>query len=198
MKSPVLTWVMRKWPFVLLAVQIVFVSGCTSVLWDKSTFAREYHPADPASLHLYYSKERKDILVQYDELNVADKEIRPRFYWLEPNATRINDSRKPHFVSAKASEDLILIPLSESHPDSVLPDSKALYAVSKPKEDLFTLYLGPEQVDLYRLPDYQDSSQRVKQVLLTPFAVAVDATIIGAVVSYYNAPSILSGLHWRQ
>jgi hypothetical protein len=197
MKSRILKLAARKWPFVLLTVQIIFVSGCTSVLWDRSTFARDYHPADPANLHLYYSNERKDILVHYDELNVTDKKVQPRFYWLEPNATRINDHRKPQFVSARASEDLIPILLSESQPDFALPDSKTLYAVSKPKEHLFALYLGPEQVDLYWLPDYRGSSQRVKQVLLTPFAVAVDATVIGAVVCYVNAPSILSGLNRR-
>ena len=182
----------------LLAIQTIFVSGCTTALWDRSTFAREYHPADPRNLRLYYSGERKDILVQYDELNVADKKVQPRTYWLDPNATRINENRKPHFVSPKASQDLIPIPLSESQPDSVLPDSKALYAVSKPKEDLFTLYVGPDQGDLYWLPDYRGSSQKVKQVLLTPFAVAIDATLIGAVLSYYNAPAIFSGLSWRQ
>ena len=73
MKSNMLTSAVRKWPFMLLAIQTIFVSGCTTALWDRSTFAREYHPADPRNLRLYYSGERKDILVQYDELNVADK-----------------------------------------------------------------------------------------------------------------------------
>jgi hypothetical protein len=55
-------------------------------------------------------------------------------------------------------------------------------------------YSGKEQLEAYKLPTYVGGSQTAKQVLLTPFAVAVDATILGAVIGYYSAPGILADL----
>jgi hypothetical protein len=43
-------------------------------------------------------------------------------------------------------------------------------------------YSGKEQLEAYKLPTYVGGSQTVKQIMLTPFAVAVDATIVGAVI----------------
>jgi hypothetical protein len=193
--APIVRLLVKTWPFVLLAIQMIFVSGCTSALWGKDTFAHDYRPAAPANLHLYYSTERKDVLVQYDESSNPEKAARPRFYWLEPNTIRINGRRKPHFVSAKARADLMSIPVSEALPDSITPGSNGLYAVSERKENLFTLYSDKEEFDPYQLPSYRGGSQRVKQVLLTPFAVAIDATLIGAVFGFYAAPGILASLN---
>jgi hypothetical protein len=55
-------------------------------------------------------------------------------------------------------------------------------------------YSGKEQLEAYKLPTYVGDSQTVKQVLLTPFAVALDATIVGAGIGYYAAPGIFAGL----
>jgi hypothetical protein len=189
-KALSLALVFSRWLFVLLVTQTVFVSGCTSALWDKNTFAHYYRPADPNNLRLFCSKERKDILVQYDESSETDNGTRPRYYWLEPNTIRINAERKPHFASAKAIEGLIPIPVTET-PSSYIPTGLIeLYAVARYDDYVFTLYAGMEQLDPYQLPRYIGASRRVKQVLLTPFAVAVDATIIGAVVCYEAAPSL--------
>jgi hypothetical protein len=195
MKSLFPTLSVRRWLFALLVTQTVFVSGCTSALWDKNTFAHHYHPANPANLRLFYSKERKDILVQYDELSDTDNKTRPCCYWLEPNTIRVNRERKPHFVSAKESEGLIPIPVTEAPPNSIPPGFMELYAVARRDDDVFTLYSGKEQLDPYQLPTYIGASRRVKQILLTPFAVEFDATIIGAVIGYYAAPQILASLN---
>ena len=172
----------------------IFASGCTSALWDKDTFARCYRPAEPANLHLFYSEKRKDILVVYDEARDGDVMARLRGYWLEPNAERVNSERKPHFVSPKAADGLAQIragPVLASAPE---PGISELTAVPRPEENSFTLYSGGDELGQYKLPTYSGKSQKVKQVLLTPFAVVVDATLVGAVAGYYAAPGILSGL----
>jgi hypothetical protein len=51
----------------LLIVQAPLWTGCTALLWERSTFSTYYHAAGPPNLQLYYSDERNDLLVQYDE-----------------------------------------------------------------------------------------------------------------------------------
>jgi hypothetical protein len=180
--------------FVLLAAQVVLFSGCTAALWDKETFAHHYRPADPVNLHLFYSKERRDILVRYDESKDSGAQARSRCYWLEPNTLRVNRDGKPHFVSTKAAKGLMPLVVDEVAGPPAQPASVELSAVARPYNNCFTLYSGKEQLEAYRLPTYKGGSQTVKQVLLTPFAVAVDATIVGAVIGYYSAPGIFASL----
>jgi hypothetical protein len=132
--------------------------------------------------------------VQYDESKDADSKIRPRCYWLEPNALRVSRDRKPHFVSARATRGLTPITVAGVVVQPTQPGFGELYAVARYDDGFFTLYSGKELLDPYKLPRYTGASQRVKQVLLTPFAVGVDATIIGAVFGYYSAPQIFAGL----
>ena len=188
-----------RWLFALLTALTLLASGCatenwesTNTLWEKETFARYYEPASPANLHLFYSKERKDVLVQYDEVRVADGKIQPRYYWLEPNATRISQGQRPHFVSAKESAGLVPILITEAPTNSI--PSVQLYAVTGTNEGLFTLYSGKSEGDPYELPNYIGPSRRVKQVLLTPLAVSADATVLSAVAAYYSLPGLLEGL----
>ena len=180
--------------FVLLAAQVVLFSGCTATLWDKETFAHHYRPADPVNLHLFYSKERRDILVRYDESKDSGAQARSRCYWLEPNTLRVNRDGKPHFVSTKPAKELMPLVVDEVAGPPAQPASVELSAVARPYNNCFTLYSGKEQLEAYRLPTYKGGSQTVKQVLLTPFAVAVDATIVGAVIGYYSAPGIFASL----
>lgn len=182
--------------FLLLLAPILLVSGCTTALWDKSTFAHYYRPADSSNLRLFYSNDRKDVLVQYDERQDSDDHIRSRCYWLDRNNANMSQKQKPAFVSPESAGNLVPIPVQEGTTNSPTDGLHGLYAVARREDDFFILYSGREELDRYHLPVYSgDSSQRVKQVLLTPFAVAVDATIVGAVVGYYAAPSILSGLN---
>ncbi|MGH7967234.1 MAG: hypothetical protein ACREIC_00755, partial [Limisphaerales bacterium] len=178
----------------LLALPLAFTCGCTPALWNNETFAHHYRPGSPANIRLSYSTERRDILVQYDESKGGDTATRPRCYWLDPNTLRVNRNQKPHFVSAKAATGLVPIAVGEGAPGPRGPGLTQLYAKVGYDAAFFTLYSGSEQLDPYNLPQYTGSSQRVKQVLLTPFAVAVDATIVGAVMAYWAAPGIFAGL----
>ena len=178
----------------LLLAEGLFACGCTSALWDEGTFAQFYQPAHPTNLRLFYSKERQDVLVQYDEWNEGDAGVRARCFWLEPNIARVSQDRKPHFVSDNVTNGLMTVQVSDSPEGSAPTGAMDVHAVARPDQDSFTLYVGDEELAPYSLPFYRGSSQKVKQVLLTPFAVAVDLTIVGAVIAYFSAPEILSGL----
>jgi hypothetical protein len=180
---------------VVLMMQSVLLSGCTAALWKKDTFAYYHRPADPANLQLFYSPARKDILVRYDESTEKTGAISARCYWLETNTERINLGYKPHFSSLKLTEGLEAIPISKMAPGSPVP-SKASFAVAMQEDDdSFTLYHGGEQLESYKLPTYVEPSRRVKQILLTPLALAGDATVIGAVIGLYCAPDLLDSIH---
>jgi hypothetical protein len=185
----------RQMLLVLLVAQALFVSGCTSVLWQKETFACHYQPAHPVNLRLFYSKEHKEVLVEYDEARDTDKKIRTRFYWLGPNISRVNRELKPQFVSSKERVGLLEIAVAESSRTPARPSLMELRAVARREDEFFTLYTGNEQLEAYKYPTYVGGFRRVKQVLLTPFAIAIDATIIGGVIGYYSAPQILGSLN---
>jgi len=187
--------VRRLFLLALPALPLIFACGCTSALWDKETFAHHYRPAPNANLRVSYSKKRQDILVQYSELEEGDSKTRPRCYWLDPNTVRVNRNRKPHFASARSTRGLTRLPVDESAPNSTNAGHAQLSVVIGYGDDYFTLYSGTEKLDPYKLPVYTGRSQRVKQVLLTPFAVTVDATLVGAAIGYYSAPSIFASLN---
>lgn len=178
----------------LLAVPLVFGCGCTSVLWDKETFAHHYRPARLSGPRFFYSEERKDILVQYEESKDGETNSRLRNYWLEANMQRVNTDRRPRFASVTATNRLARIPAGEAAPRPTVAGQTQLYAMARPDDEYFRLYSGAEEIGIYKLPVYASVSQKAKQVLLTPFAVAIDATIIGGVIAYFSAPQILAGL----
>lgn len=173
-----------------LGFSVVLLSGCTSALWDKETFAHQYWPANPDNLELAYSEARGDILVQYDECRDGVLREQPRAYWLEPNLKRLNRSGKPRFVSPKQARALESIPVEDTATAPASEDLHGLHARVSADRSSFTLYDGDEPLNQYPLPIYDDPSQTVKQVLLTPFAVAIDATLVGA------AFVVLYGPYW--
>src|ERR1035441_8852094 len=127
-----------------------------------------------------------------DKSKDSGAQARSRCYWLEPNTLRVNGDRRPHFVSMKAAEGLLSLAVDEVAAPPAQPTSRTLSAVARPYDNCFTLYSGKDQLEAYRLPTYVGGSQTAKQVLLTPFAVAVDATIVRAIIGYYAAPGIFA------
>ena len=172
----------------LLTVLVSFASGCTSMLWSKETFAHHYQPAYPNNLRLFYSETRKDILAEYEETKDGSQRTRQRCYWVEVNATRGNQGRRPRFVSEKASRGLAPVFMGEN----ALSGAGDLWVEMPPYDDYFILYSGKEELNRFGLPSYSGSSRRVKQVVLTPFSVAVDATLIGALISFQAAPGFFA------
>jgi len=185
------------WRTILFVSQTILLSGCTSALWDKNTFYHSYEPARPANLRLFYSDEKRDVLVQYDEARDGAERVRHRNYYADRNAERVNNHRRPHFTSVPDQQNLHQIPITNAPAGAAAepPASfQGLYATSLGGADSFTLYSKDELLDSYILPRYAGRSQRFKQVLLTPFAVAIDCTVFGGIATLYYAPLALSSL----
>jgi len=164
--------------------QAVLLSGCTSALWEKERFARCHWPANPPNLRLFYSEPARDVLAEYDEESEGTSKVQRRAYWLEPNALAVAAGRQPRFVSSTNTQGLAAVPVTDNPTSTLPPGYRGLYAVVSTNGQSFHLRSGQRQLGFYGLPLYFTSSgQRVKQVLLTPFAVAADATVIGGCVA---------------
>ena len=175
---------------VLLIGQAFLVSGCaTSAVWRTGQFARYSEPANPSDLSLFYSSRSQDVLVVYSEAREDDDSIRRRAYWAHENEERLKERRKPRFVSIEQEQGLVSIPVLKVPDVPDLSLAGGFYAVASTNGDAFTLYSAGKTEGSYELPVYPDSSGRVKQVLLTPPAVAADITIVGGVIAYYCLPS---------
>lgn len=169
----------------LLILQAPLWTGCTAMLWNKSTFSTYYHPAEPANLQLYYSDARKDMLVQYDETREREKKVRRRSYWLEPNLTPANNGQKPQFINAVSLDGLTPVPLTATRPVSPPTDLKGLYVVCETHDPRFTLYSGTNELNSCTLPIYHANGQIAVKVLLTPPALVADATLVGGLLGLY-------------
>ncbi len=176
---------------VSLAAEVLLVSGCaTSAVWQAGQFARYHDPASPPNLRISYSPAAKDYLVEYTEIRESDGATARRAYWLESDAGR----KKPHFVPGAKIHGLEPVLVFNSPPSNAFQPAESRYAVSSTNGLYFTLYQGGTKIGMYDLPDYADSSGRVKQVLLTPPAVLADVTIVGGVVAWFSLPVVWQAL----
>lgn len=162
----------------LMLVLGVSLSGCaTRALWEEGRFARFHEPATPAHVQLFGSKHKGDVLVAYDEAREGDDSVRRRAYWLRENQERVQARKKPKFVRPERNGGLIEIHPVTAPPNGVGEPERC--AVVSTNGQGFTLYTEGKSAGVYELPVYADASGRVKQVALTPIAVAADATIVG-------------------
>jgi len=166
----------------LLVFHAPLWNGCTVMLWERTTFSKYYHAADPAGLQVYYSEERQDLLVQYDESQETRKKVRTRYYWLEPNVKLTEAGRKPKFCQPGSLERMQLLPQTPVLLEPLPPGLNGLYVVCKPHDLHFKVYSGTNEVNTYILPDYDANEQIALKILLTPPALAADATLVGAVI----------------
>ena len=174
-----------------LAAQVLLLGGCTtSAVWQAGQFARYHDPASPPDLCLFYSSIGNDFLVEYTEIRENDGMTTQRAYWLEREAGR----KKPRFISGPQIHGLEPVLVFSSPPSANLRPAESPYAVSSTNNLSFTLYRAGKSLGTYDLPDYADSTGRLKQVLLTPPAVLADVTIVGGVVAWFSLPIVWQAL----
>ena len=168
----------------LLSLLVLLLNGCaTHALWEKSYSS----PAPQPNVRLYASRQPGEVLVAYDALDEKRGTLRRRVYSLSENARRIKAAHRPRFLELTVLDQLPLIPLVESSPTSEAKPPAELYAVLQPSPLCFTLYAPGSAPETHDLPTYVQSAGLTTQVLLTPVAVVVDLTVVGAVVAYYTA-----------
>lgn len=182
-----------------LAVQAMLLTGCvTAKVWEPHQFARFHEPADPPNLQLFYSNQRQDILVGYDEIIDTSGKTKHRAYWLEQNRTKEGTERRPSFVSLKKEQGLEPVPVIESLERAASSLPNGLCAVTTNGIN-FSLYgileknqrsaLGSAKlIGEFELPAYYDALGPVKQVLRTPPALVADTVIYGGMFAVLYAP----------
>ena len=169
---------LRFWSLGLLTAQTILLGGCvTSKVWEEGQFARFHEPARPPNLLLFHSDQRGDVLVEYDEWREGDESTRRRAYWLGQNTARLQVGRKPQFVPVQHGADLAPIPAVAA--PLIHGEVAAERGCAVISNQTFVLYTGENKMGAYELPVYRDASGRVKQVAITPLAVAADLTIVG-------------------
>ncbi|HWY76639.1 MAG TPA: hypothetical protein VN281_13525 [Verrucomicrobiae bacterium] len=185
----------KRLPLVMLLLgQALLGTGCTTALWERDRFAQYHHPATPsdADVRFFYSSERRDILVEYDEVCDDRNVVKQRAYWLDQNRGRIDRAHKPQFVSSNEARNLTPIPIVSSN---AVPGSTGdLHAVISTSGE-FNIYSGGRELMSGQLPGYYDRfRQTAARLLLTPATVTVDATTYAVVSSPYWAPYVAAAL----
>lgn len=184
--------------FVVLAVQAILLTGCvTAKVWQPHNFAGFHEPADLANIQLFYSSQRHDVLVEYDEKVGHKGHTRRRAYWLEQNQAKEGAERRPHFVLLKQGDGLPSIPVFEAAEKADSSQSIGLFALTTNSFG-FQLYASSENhnnhslgtatlLGDHELPAYYDSAGRRRKIMLTPPAVVADASIVAGIAAIFAA-----------
>lgn len=172
----------------LLLLACVLTQGCaTERLWETSHFAEYGEPSPRAKLALAWSDERKDVLVEYDETGPRSGKVVRRAYWLKENESQARPVGKPRFVKDPIKNLQPMGVLQTAPPESP-PDR---YAVAEEGGRRFRLFgIEGDNSEVHYLPTYCVDSGRWVQVLLTPPAVAADATVVGGLLFLWASPAI--------
>jgi hypothetical protein len=105
--------------------------------------------------------------------------VRRHAYLLSANEDRVANGQKPRFIDSRRFSDLQPVPIySEQSVPITRPSS--LYATTN--RHGFTLHSPRVEPATHSLPVFFDGVTRTGQVLLTPPALVIDATIIGSII----------------
>ena len=174
------------------AVLLLLVTGCETVekysltyrVWDNDDWRKFSEPAPNPNLALFKGTNRADLLVQYDAFSEKHSTVKRRAYYLHPNQARIAAGKKPKWVRPSVADGM--------KPIAVLPTQGAVtkppprlpaYAVATKAGRRFTLYRPTESETSFDLPVYAETSGTATRIVLTPFAVAGDTVMVGAVAA---------------
>ena len=182
-------------------VVVLLLAGCETVekysltyrVWDNDDWRKWSEPAPNPNLALFESTNYADVLVQYDAVSEKHSKFKRRAYHLYLNQARMDAGAKPEPVNPSVADGMKPIP--------VLPAQGALtnqppgfpaYAVVTKEGRGFTLYRPMEPESAFDLPVYAETSGTATRIVLTPFAVAGDTVMVGAVAA------VVGFLMWAQ
>jgi hypothetical protein len=171
--------IVRQQLLILALLLPLLTGGCaTHALWTEAQLDDWNEPATDSKLQLFDASRQKDFLVVYDEYSERHDSTRTRAYFLNQNEKRVEQGRKPHFVSAQLSRELPLVPVLQTLPLANTNFLPTVYAVISTNKQSFTIY-SSEQRTNHDMPVYNDGWGRTDRIALTPVAVVADLTIVG-------------------
>jgi hypothetical protein len=171
---------------------LLLLTGCETVekysltyrLWDNGDLRKWSEPAPNPNLALFEATNGADVLVQYDALSERRSAVKRRAYYPQQNEARIAAGKKPKLVSlavADGMKPIAMLPTQVAVTN--LPPGLAAYAVLTKEGRGFTLCRPPQAAATYDLPVYAETSGTPTRIVLTPFAVAGDTVMVGAVAA---------------
>jgi hypothetical protein len=179
-------FIVRRQLLTIALLLPLLAGGCaTNALWNKNRGQLDAcnRPTADSKLQLFDASRQKDFLVVYDEYSERDDATRTRAYYLNQNEKRVEQGRKPRFVSAQLSRDLPPVPVMQT---SSLADTNSpppIYAVISTNQQSFTIYWDEQRTN-HDLPVYDDGWGRIDRIALTPVVVVADLTIVGGFLGY--------------
>lgn len=174
----------HPWAARLVALVLVLcLTGCESTfterVWANGALHHTVKPVFGQPVDVYYSPSRRDFLLAYQSEERFS--IKPRQFYLAENVDQLEGRRRPVYVSERLAG---LQPVPVNRGTNVLPAAFITNSV------LIHTELGV--IGPYPLPAYDDGGGTPLQVVLTPFAVAGDLALIGAIAAVvaaaYSAP----------
>jgi hypothetical protein len=168
-------------------------TGCQTVekysltyrVWDNGDWRKFSEPAPNPNLALFEATNRADVLVQYDALSEKRSTVKRRAYYLQQNEARIAAGKKPTWVRPSVADGMKPIAvLPTQGAITNLPPELPAYAVVTKEGRGFTLYRPMVFETTFALPVYAETSGTPTRIMLTPFAVAGDTVMVGAVAAY--------------
>jgi hypothetical protein len=182
-------------------VVVLLLTGCETVekysltyrVWDNDDWRKWSEPAPKPNLVLFESTNYTDVLVQYDAFSEKHSKVERHAYYLHPSQARIEAGTKPELVKPSEADGMRPIPVLLTQGGLTNQPSKLpAYAVVTREGRGFTLYRSMGSESAFDLPVYVETSGTPIRVGLTPFAVAGDTVMVGAVAA------VVGFLLWAQ
>jgi hypothetical protein len=110
--------------------------------------------------------------------------VERRAYYVHPNQARIAAGKRPKWVRpsvADGMKPIVVLPTQGAVTN--LPPELPAYAVVTKEGREFTLYRPTESEATFDLPVYAETSGTPTRIVLTPFAIAGDTVMVGAVAA---------------
>ena len=152
----------------------------TCKLWDGSREHSYCRSDSDPQLKLFASTNSADFLVEYDAVSGRQKGVRRVAFFLHASRSRLDHGKLPHFVDVRHDANLVpiaIVPaLSEARSHGL---TNTVFAVNHASS--FTLYQPENEPEECALPHAPDGTPWVAAAL-TPFAVAVDTSIVATTV----------------
>jgi hypothetical protein len=154
-------------------------STMTGRWWDAAV--NRCLPAPKPNLKLYRTLDRDDVLVTYDELREKDDSIRRQAFFVKPNVRKLEEGKRPKFISPAKVAALKLIPVAEAG-NTNPPASEIVWVKISEDSQEFTLVWHGADLGPYALPVYADRGSAVRRAVFTPISGAGDLIVVVVIV----------------
>jgi len=131
--------------------------------------------AQPLALRVFFSPQRHDLLVVYDEYPLDSSPMRTRAYWLYQSDENLGHDGHVSFVKTNAAPDLVSVPVFNTTNALAANSLDSLAAVTT-DDCTFTIYSGQREVSSHSLPIpfVKTGTGTAEKIAVSPLAIEMD------------------------